>query len=888
MTHPFRHTLRLVISVLLLLCSTTSLHAVLKEKDLNATLTVLRAELESTYKEQKQNIARYNSMNGAQHKQMVQMMQKSDLISLMLYSQKQDFTFDMTYACHEATTLYREFNQRHMPYKKIMARLDQEEQRYQALISALQNIPPRIGTPQAVPDSLLPKALKGIPTDAQPFTLDEQGQSDRAICLNLAKALLANIQMLKASINADNEHYKMTSQKLKKLNDYALERYQGIQKNIFVNGDASYLEILSAFSQYANNAKEDVNEKYGTENVTQNGKTQSVKSQWRGPIVTGLSLFVIFYIVVSAILGYGLIRWIAPRLSRIAWLRRRFASAEDEADQSGATSLPWYDYINSNAFKKNPCVIMTTAMLIFAISVMIARTAMNHNFFLMASKLLIEYAWLLSVIFISLLVRLDSALQKKGFQIYTPMMLMAFIIITFRIIFIPNNLVQLIFPPILLLFTLWQWWMVRKHHAALPATDTLYAWISLLVMTGATAVAWYGYTLLSVQLLIWWMFQLSCIQTVTCLYDILKDWEIRKTRSDGRRSVHDIRNEKNVGMFKMFRLIRKYHEPRLRETWLFDLVYTVIVPVLAVFSILFSIWWSASVFDLTETVMNIFLLNFLNVEGIVQLSLAKIVFVGSLYFVFSYIGYVIKAAYHNTHQTQLVVNGKPNFTLANNIIAICVWGLYFIIAINMLKIPSTAISVISAGLATGVGFAMKDLLENFFYGISLMTGRVRVGDFIECDGIRGKVDSISYQSTQVLTSDGCIIAFLNSSLFSKNFKNITKNHDYEWVSVPVGVAYGTDVPQVRAMLTAAVREQLYCAPDGRPVVDESRPIDVVFTDFGDNSVNLNVTYWALVEQKYAITARIKEAIYNTLNAHGIEIPYPQRDVHIRTVQTPAL
>ena len=89
----------------------------------------------------------------------------------------------------------------------------------------------------------------------------------------------------------------------------------------------------------------------------------------------------------------------------------------------------------------------------------------------------------------------------------------------------------------------------------------------------------------------------------------------------------------------------------------------------------------------------------------------------------------------------MVVNGKPNFTLANNIIAICVWGLYAIISIKMLKIPSTAISVISAGLATGVGFAMKGLLENFFYGISLMTGRVRVGDFIECDGIRGKVES---------------------------------------------------------------------------------------------------------------------------------------------------
>lgn len=212
--------------------------------------------------------------------------------------------------------------------------------------------------------------------------------------------------------------------------------------------------------------------------------------------------------------------------------------------------------------------------------------------------------------------------------------------------------------------------------------------------------------------------------------------------------------------------------------------------------------------------------------------------------------------------------------------------MYAIISVRLLKIPSTAVSVISAGLATGVGFAMKDLLENFFYGISLMTGRVRVGDFIECDGIRGKVDSITYQSTQVVTADGCVIAFLNSSLFSKNFKNITKNHSYEMVSVPVGVAYGANIDQVRKLLTDAVKNLMTQTDDGREVISSKKPISVVFDEFGDNSVNLFVTYWVLVEQKFIMTGCVKEAIYNTLNAHNIEIPFPQRDLHIRSVEVP--
>lgn len=216
----------------------------------------------------------------------------------------------------------------------------------------------------------------------------------------------------------------------------------------------------------------------------------------------------------------------------------------------------------------------------------------------------------------------------------------------------------------------------------------------------------------------------------------------------------------------------------------------------------------------------------------------------------------------------------------------CVWVVYFIIAIQTLKIPATAISVISAGLATGVGFAMKDLLENFFYGISLMAGRVRVGDFIECDGVRGKVESITYQSTQILTADGCIIAFLNSSLFNKNFKNITKNHSYELVKEPFGVAYGVNVDEVRGMIIKAVKGLITKNADGRETINSKRPISVVFDEFGDSSVNLYVTYWVLAEDKFATSCRVKEAVYDTLNAHGIEIPFPQRDIHIRDTVAP--
>ena len=862
-----KYKLSTVILLCLLFLVPFSAHAVLKESDLSATLAVLRAELFKTCNEQKQNMVRYSTVAEMQHEQMISLMQRSDQIGLMLYSQKQDFTFDMTYACHEATSLYREFNKRSVPYQKILNHINTELNRYNALIASLQTIPPAIQNNQAHPQVQVKggqttplligpmgnSAKATLEKGKRPFVLSKQGQIDRDSCLSYAIQLRNNLETLKSSIIADNEHYKMTAQKLSKLNDYALQRYTSIQHSIFVNGDANYFEILGQFSRYMQMAKDDANEKYDTEKVHDAGKERTIESQWRGPIVVGLASFVFFYILLAALLSNILVRWIVPK---------RFRTEE--------------------FMKKKVCIILFAAMLIFAISIMVCRTFMYHNFFLMASKLLIEYSWLLCAIFLSLLIRIDGNQIKSGFRIYTPIMLMSFVVITFRIIFIPNNLVSLIFPPILLLFTLWQWRVVVRHNRNIPKSDIFYTWVSLTIMIASTFAAWYGYTLLSVQILIWWMFQLACIQTITGIYDILAVYEERFL-------VKRIGEYKN-GMVKVAHLnileaIRVRHEKHINKTWFYDFVAMVVVPVLGVFSILLSIWWAADVFDLTATVFDIFMANFLNVPGVVELSLAKIVLVASQYFVFRYLNYLIKALYHKYHKSKIVVNGQPNFTLANNVIAICVWGLYAIISIRMLKIPSTAISVISAGLATGVGFAMKDLLENFFYGISLMTGRVRVGDFIECDGIRGKVDSITYQSTQVVTADGCVIAFLNSSLFSKNFKNITKNHSYEMVKVPVGIAYGTNVNEVRNYIVEAVKQQAEKAPDGRDILNMEKPINVVLDEFGDNSVNLFVTYWVLVEQKFAMTGRIKEAIYNTLNAHNIEIPYPQRDLHIRTIET---
>lgn len=156
-----------------------------------------------------------------------------------------------------------------------------------------------------------------------------------------------------------------------------------------------------------------------------------------------------------------------------------------------------------------------------------------------------------------------------------------------------------------------------------------------------------------------------------------------------------------------------------------------------------------------------------------------------------------------------------------------------------------------------------------------MAGRINIGDWIECDGTRGKVSSISYTSTMIEATDGSIIAFQNSQLFTKNYKNLTRNHGFELSVVNFGVGYGTNVEQLRKVVIEAV-EKLKI-----PYIDKKKPMSVLFTEFGDNSINFKFVCWVDVTKQVATESQITECIYNTLNANDIEMPFPKRDVYIK-------
>lgn len=774
---------RLFIFYLLMFLFALPSQAVLKEKDLNNTLSILRNELTQTHQEQKRMQIKFKNSSDKVKKNLFAILSKSNQNALMLYSQKLDYVFDLAYACHEATDQFRDFKENSLPFRSYVTKINGEVARYDSLVGSLQSMPT--------------------------MTLSPKAKIDRNVCLTLAVSIRNNLLESKNMLQDYIKYYDMTEHRLKYLNDYANSRYSEIQNNIFKNVGENYFSILSNLGTQVNKTAETVNDKYHT--------SKKLHSQWDSRMIVGLFLSIVFYGIISILLNLLAIRYLMPRKLR-----------------------------TEQFLLKRPYIMMATSTVTFAIIIGIIRNAVNQNFIVMASNLLVEYAWLLGVILISLLLRVDGKQIKSAFRIYSPLTLVGFIVITFRIALVPNDLVNLIFPPILLLCTIWQWSVISRHNENIPRSDMFFTYISLVVFVASTICSWIGYTLLSVQILIWWIMQLTCILTINCLAEWLAKYAAK----------HHI------------------EEKPINRIWIYNLILKVGLPIMGVSSILISVYWAADVFNLTELVVRLFNARFIDVSNF-SVSISSIVMVLVLWFIFAYISNTTIAF------MQLHFNKKDSRTAASrnvmgkNVIQVLVWGIWLLISLAILHVSNTWLVVVSGGLSTGVGFASKDILENIYYGISLMAGRINIGDWIECDGTRGRVSSISYTSTMIEATDGSVIAFQNSQLFTKNYKNLTRNHGFELSVVNFGVGYGTNVERMRKVIIAAV-EALNI-----PYIDKEKPLSVLFTEFGDNSINFKFICWVDVTKQVVTESQISECIYNTLNENDIEMPFPKRDVYIK-------
>ena len=781
---------RLYIIILLMVAFVLPSNAVLKEANLDTTLYMLRTELTNYHIDlEKQNQAA-KAQQLVVIQELISIVKQADQNSIMLYSQRNGYIFDMTYACHEATEQFKKFKSKAVPFRQMIKKNNVEVARFDSLINY----------------------LYGMNT----MFLSEEAQVNRNVDLTLAVNIRRQLVEKQKQLQAYVQAYDRTDRKLQALNDYANRRYEDIQNSIFNNGGDNYLRILRNISMNYKEAKTSVTEKYKP--------VPGMMSQWDVRIIFILFGIIIFWGLISIFLNLFTIRIVITQLMKHGMFENR----------------------KESFMAKRPCLIMAMTVVTFAVILGIVRMTVTQNFVIMASQLLVEYSWLVGVILVSILLRVDNDKIKNTFRIYSPLMLVGFIVIVFRIILIPNDLVNLIFPPVLLLCALWQWNVIGRKHNQVLRTDKTYAFISLAVFGASTIFAWTGFTLLAVQLIIWWTMQLTCVLTITCC--------------EGWLSVYAKR--------------KKLADKAITAKWLYRFIYKVLLPISGVLSFIISIYWAADVFNMSDTTWEIFNKDYIKTSNFTA-SLFSISEVACLYFLFNYINITSVDFMRHHFEKADPTSAASKIVMFKNVMQVIIWGIWLMIALNVFQVGKSWLLAIFAGLSTGLGFASKDILENIYYGVSLMMGRVKVGDYIICDGTRGKVSSISYTSTMLEATDGSVIAFQNSQLFSKNYKNMTKNHGYELDILEVGIAYGSNVKEVKQILIDALIK-LDC-------IYQDKGVKVLLKSFDDSCITLRIVVWVNVLTQAIDDATIMECIYDTLNDHNIEIPFPQREITIKQV-----
>jgi small-conductance mechanosensitive channel len=339
--------------------------------------------------------------------------------------------------------------------------------------------------------------------------------------------------------------------------------------------------------------------------------------------------------------------------------------------------------------------------------------------------------------------------------------------------------------------------------------------------------------------------QLTCILTITCVSRYLELYAKKK----------------------------RLNEKPITQTWAYNFVEKVVMPVLSVCSIMLSIYWSAKVFNLNELCWKIFKYNFIDLVNL-QVSILKLAMVTTMWFVFRYIAMTILALLKVHFEIKDPSTAASKEMMGKNVIQVFIWGIWLMLSLSIMHISVAWLLAISGGLSTGIGFASKDIIENIYYGASLMAGRIKVGDWIQIEGTMGKVMSINYTSTVIESLYGEVITYQNAQLFTKNYKNLTRNHGYVLVVIPFGVAYGSNLKEVTNLVEGTLNNMHH------QWIDQTKRVKCVVSEMADSSVNFKLFVWADAPKQSYVISDVLKCVYDTLNTNGISIPFPQRDVHL--------
>jgi small-conductance mechanosensitive channel len=206
-----------------------------------------------------------------------------------------------------------------------------------------------------------------------------------------------------------------------------------------------------------------------------------------------------------------------------------------------------------------------------------------------------------------------------------------------------------------------------------------------------------------------------------------------------------------------------------------------------------------------------------------------------------------------------------------------IWLLGIVVGLRMVNIDLTALTIVVGALGLGVGLGLQSIVADFVAGIVLLFERpIKVHDRVTSEAFEGNVVAINFRATTIVTNDNITMIVPNSEFVNRRVINWSHEDPKIRIHLPIGVAYGSDTRLVTETLLEVARADF--------AVRDEPPPTVHFVEFGDSSLNFELLVWIdNPAEHFRLRSRLNYAIDEAFRTRGIQIPFPQRDLHVRTV-----
>jgi potassium-dependent mechanosensitive channel len=235
----------------------------------------------------------------------------------------------------------------------------------------------------------------------------------------------------------------------------------------------------------------------------------------------------------------------------------------------------------------------------------------------------------------------------------------------------------------------------------------------------------------------------------------------------------------------------------------------------------------------------------------------------------------------NLLRSRVLQRAGINRGLQEVIATLTKYGLITIATIILLQLwglDLSSLTILASALGVGIGFGLQDIAKNFGSGLVLVFERpIQVGDFVQVGDFKGTVERIGARSTEIRTLDHVSIIVPNSRFLENEVINWSHRNPVSRLHIPVGVAYHAD-PQI-------VQEVLLEAAQNHPDILKSPPPHVLFQGFGESALNFELLIWtAIPNRQFLLKSDLNFRIFEAFRQRQIEIPFPQHDLHLRSIQ----